>query len=410
MLKLEAWMEIQQLAKQGYSQRQIAELSGHSRATISKMLKLNGSEAQQRHYKPRNSKLDPFKPYLKTRYEEYGLSGVRLLAEIQAMGYSGSVDVVQRFLKTLRPFKKAVEKATLRYETPPGEQAQADWAYCGRFLDPNGETIPIYAFVMVLSFSRMLYVEFTTSMKLPSLISCHQQAFAYFGGWTKAILYDNMSQVRQSPTEFNPLFVDFAQHYGFTIKTHRVRRPQTKGKVERMVNYLKDNFLNGRSFTDLADLNTQGRHWLEQTANVRIHATTNQRPVDLLAVEKGCLIPFASQSTYQLASREPRKVSSESFVHFQGSRYSVPPEHVGQTVLIELRQGEQRLIIRLGNLVIADHPQASKRGESITAKAHLEALWKLSLAQNIPPPPHYQLTFTDKVAVRPLSHYEAVVQ
>lgn len=410
MLKLEAWMEIQELAKQGFSQRHIAKLTGHSRATVSRLLKLDASEAQTRHYKPRGSQLDPFKDYIKQRYEEYGLSGVRLLAEIQPMGYTGSVDLVQRYLKTLRPLKKAVEKATLRYETPPGQQAQADWAYCGRFLDPNGETIAIYAFVMVLSFSRMLYVEFTTAMKLPQLIAAHQNAFAYFGGWPTAILYDNMSQVRQSPTEFNPLFVDFANHYGLTIKTHRVRRPRTKGKVERMVDYLKDNFLNARTFADLADLNAQARHWLEHTANIRIHATTNQRPVDLLAVELPTLTPFASKTAYQLATREERKVSSESFVHFKGSRYSVPPEHVGQIVLVELRQAEQRVVIRAANLIIADHPQATKRGESITAKAHLDALWKLSLAQNMPPPPHYHISFSDQVAVRPLSQYEEVAR
>src|SRR5699024_9374727 len=107
----------------------------------------------------------------------------------------------------------------------------------------------IYAFVMVLGFSRMLYVEFTHSMDLPTLILCHQHAFAYFGGIVGNILYDNMAQVRLPGTgEFHPLFADFAAHYGFAVKTHQVRRPRTKGKVERMVDYLKDNFLNGRSF------------------------------------------------------------------------------------------------------------------------------------------------------------------
>ena len=98
-----------------------------------------------------------------------------------------------------------------------------------------------------------------------------------------------MKQVRRAPGELNPLFVDFAQHYGFVPKTHRVRRPRTKGKVERMVHYVKDNFLTGRSFTDLADVNTHARQWLDHTANVRIHATTNQRPVDLWASEKPLL-------------------------------------------------------------------------------------------------------------------------
>jgi len=211
---------------------------------------------------------------------------VHLLAEIQDQGYTGSINLVRRYLQTLYPFKQALEKATLRYETPPGEQAQVDWAYCGRFLDLNGETVPIYAFVMVLGFSRLLYVEFTTSVELPVLIQCHLNAFQFFGGWPRTILYDNMKQVKLGPGEFNPLFLDFAHPYGIVPKTHRVRRPRTKGKVERMVDYVKDNFLKGRTFDDLSDLNAHVRHWLDHTANTRLHATTNQRPVDLWTVEK----------------------------------------------------------------------------------------------------------------------------
>jgi transposase len=97
------------------------------------------------------------------------------------------------------------------------------------------------------------------------------QAFEFFGGWTHEMMYDNMKQVRLNQQQLNPLFVDFAGHYGFAIKTHRVRRPRTKGKVERMVHYVKDNFLNGRTFADMADLNTQARHWLMYTANARVH-------------------------------------------------------------------------------------------------------------------------------------------
>ena len=108
---------------------------------------------------------------------------------------------------------------------------------------------------MVLSFSRMLYVEFTRSMKLPTLLQCHKNAFAFFGGWPRTVLYDNMKQVRLSKEKLQPQFLDFANHYGFAVKTHLPYRPRTKGKVERSVDYGKDNFLNGRSFADFADLN-----------------------------------------------------------------------------------------------------------------------------------------------------------
>jgi hypothetical protein len=221
--------------------------------------------------------------------------------------------------------------------------------------------------------------------------------------------YDNMKQVRLSPTEFNPLFLDFAHHYGFVPKTHRVRRPRTKGKVERMVDYLKDNFLLGRTFADLSDLNAQARHWLDHTANSRLHQTTHQRPLDLWALERPTLMTVSSVPPYALATLEQRRVTTESFVHYQGSRYSVPPHLVGQSVLLEVRLGESRLTVRSDNLIVAQHPLAAKRGSCITEPAHLEALWKLSLAHSPPPPQGWQLTFGQTVAVRPLSVYEEVV-
>lgn len=122
-------------------------------------------------------------------------------------------------------------RATVRFETLPGEQAQVDWAECGYYLDETGERRKVYAFVMILGFSRMLYVEFTTSMQLPELIGCHERAFDYFGGFPRQILYDNMKQVRLSPGEWNPLMQDFWQHYGIVPKTCRPYRPRTKGNA-----------------------------------------------------------------------------------------------------------------------------------------------------------------------------------
>lgn len=407
MLKLEDRMDIHLLKKQGLSIHAIAEQTGCSRNTVRKVLRNQIAAPEEVPRKVRDSKLDLFKGYLENRFNQYSLSAVRLLEEIKPMGYSGSIDVVRRYLQTLKPRRKALAKATIRYETPPGEQAQADWAYCDRFLDPNGETIPVYAFVMVLGFSRMLFVEFTTSMDLPVLLECHKSAFEYFEGSPATVLYDNMKQIKLGPGQFNPLLMDFAQYYGLVPKTHRVRRPRTKGKVERMVDYIKDNFLTGRTFIDLADLNTQVRRWLEHTANVRIHATTGQRPVDLWQLEKEKLTSYKAIPPYQITSRELRKVSAESFVHWGGSRYSVPPELVGQTVLVEVRQGQQRIVIRSNNLVIAEHNQAAGPGLCIAEKAHLDALWKLSLGNTLPSPvPKWHVTFNEVVQVPSLSSYE----
>ncbi len=279
MIDPEQWMNIKQLHKQGLSRRQIARLTGHARNTIAKAL---AQPAPQPFQKPeRPSCLDPFKPYLKERYEAYALSGVRLREEIEAQGFTGSVDIVQRYLKTLKARQSANSRATVRFETPPGQQAQVDWAHVGLV---SGQKV--YAFVFVLGFSRMLFVTFTASMALPELIRCHQEAFAYFGGVPASILYDNMAQVRKPGSgELHPLMADFAAHCGFAVKTHRPYRPRTKGKVERSVDFVKDNFLNGRSFADRADLIAQGQHWLEK-ANQRARSR-HYRPEARRSVYEG---------------------------------------------------------------------------------------------------------------------------
>jgi transposase len=416
MLHLEEWMDIHLLAQQGHSVRAIARLTGRSRHTVRRILTQKAPQPFRRPARP--SKLDPFKPYLDGRFQEYGLSAVRLLEGVRPMGYTGSIDVVRRYLATLKPTRAALAKATVRFETPPGHQGQIDWMHCGRFLDAAGETVAVYAFTMVLGFSRALFVEFTPSMDLPTLLRCHQSAFEFFGGWPRELLYDNMAQVRSpgTPTReaggWNPLFLDFAHHYGFVPRTHRVRRPRTKGKVERMVGYVADNFLRGRSFIDLADLNLQGRHWLTHTANVRLHATTGCRPCDLLAQEG--LTPLSSARLYPLRQVCLRKVDAEGFVHLCRSRYSAPPERVGQTLIVE--EAGQQVILRAGDVVVAEHRASAIPGACVVQREHVEALWQLTLGDarapaagaRPPAPPPWRLTFQDGVAVTPLAAYEAV--
>jgi transposase len=400
MLRLEEWMDIKGLHKEGHSIKQIARMSGHSRNTVRKVVRQDGPG--KFHQPLRASCLDPFRAYLKERFQSCGLSAVRLLEEIRPMGYGGSIQTLRRFLRSLKPEQERLRRLTVRFETPPGKQAQADWAYGGRFPDAQGRLVPVYLFTMVLGFSRMLYIEFTPSMKLPWLLRCHLNAFAYFGGWPAEILYDNMKQVKLGPDELHPLFLDFVRHHGLVVKTHQIRRPRTKGKVERMIYYVKDNFLAGRSFTDLADLNAQGRHWLEHTANVRVHRTTGERPIDLLPKEK--LTPLGVVAPYQLFEVVPRQAGFDGFVRFDRSRYSLPPEHAGQTVLVGRR--DRQIVIRLGDMIVAEHEAAVKAGSTVADPKHVEALWKLSLRRATAPPPRWQLTFDQEVATASLETYE----
>lgn len=397
MLTCADFMDLHLLKREGHSIRALARLTGFSRNTVRRLLRAGGPP--QFRAPERASQLDPYKAHLTQRYREHGLSAVRLLAEIQPMGYTGSIDVVRRFLHTLKSEHHARGRLTVRFETAPGEQAQVDWQHAGVFTDPQGRTVKVYAFVMVLSFSRAIFVQFTTSMALPVLLACHEAAFACFGGVPRRILDDNMKQVRLGPGQLHPQLLDFAVHHGFTPSTHRAYRPRTKGKVERAIRYLDDNLLRGRTFTDLADLNAFARHWCEHTANARVHATTQEKPAVLLTQET--LAP--ARAAYPFL--ETRRVDAESFVAYRGSRYSVPPAHVGRTVAVAGALG--RVTVRVGDTLIAEHPAATARGQSVADPAHLAEVWKLSVpgGDTRPPPPSWQLTFAPAVPVRPLADY-----
>lgn len=404
MLKWEDQMSIKFLIGQGHSIRQTAELSGHARNTVRGVIRPK-DVGQKQETRGRKSKLTDFKDYLRERYLATGISGTRLFEEIRQMGFTGSVSAVRRFLQTIDTGEIS-PKATVRFETPPGEQSQVDWAEIGYFLDETGIKRKIYAFVMVLSYSRMLFLEFVTDIRCETLIACHQKAFAYFGGYTRRILYDNMKQVRLSQNEWNPLFQDFLAHYGIAAHTHRPFRARTKGKVERAVLYLKDNFIKGREFENLADLRNRGLEWQEETANGRVHATTKQKPEELFKQES--LIPITGVAEYRLVSKTERKVSSEGFVHYLGSRYSVAPQAVGKTVLIE--QDEQIIRVKSNDLIIAEHQLSVRKNAEVINAEHQAEMWKLSLGKiPIPSSKKLQVLFNSEIAVTPLQKYEEVI-
>lgn len=171
-----------------------------------------------------------------------------------------------------------------------------------------------------------------------------------------------------------------------------------------MVAYVKDNFLAGRSFAGLADLNAQARHWLEHTANARVHATTGKRPADLLAEEK--LHPTGSRRPYALPEVVSRKVDRESFVSHAGSRYMVAPEHVGKQV--QVYSFSDKIVVRSGEAVLAQYKRATSAGQCVADKEHVSQLWELAVSEPSKNPPHWELDQAEQVATRALSEYEEV--
>jgi transposase len=398
-------MDIKELVREGRSIRAITRITGRSRQTVRKVLR--GAHPIKTNPRKRVSKLEPYQEYVRKRFEDSQLSAVRLLEEIKPMGYAGSIQTLRRYLQTLKPERIRRAKITVRFETPPGKQAQADWGYCGKYDTPSGQRLAVYVFVIVLSYSRMMFIHFTTSMRMAALLESHQKAFAFFNGWPATVLYDNMKSVKRSRSQWNEQFLDFAHHYGFIPKTHQPYRPRTKGKVERMVEYVKDNFLAGRTFEGIEDVNAQALHWLNQTANVRVHSTTQAIPQERFAEEP--LTPYDSIRPYRYLDPVTRQVNYESMLHYRGSRYSVPPAYAGQSVSVTAQGGHIR--VQCGDTVIAEHPQALKGGQCIVNKDHIAELWKLTEQQVRPPQgPRWDITFQQSVQQVPLSVFEALTR
>jgi hypothetical protein len=266
-------------------------------------------------------------------------------------------------------------QAWIRFETMPGEQAQVDWAhFCAK--DLFGQTCRFYCFTMVLGFSRCLYAEFTPKMDLQTLLRCHINAFEYFGGHTKTILYDNMKQVilwRDDGTgevHFQPRFIDFATHYSFEPKLCRPRRPQTKGKIENGIKYVRQNFFQGERFTGLFTMNGQLREWLDSVANVRAHGTTQEVPFERLQRENFILLPTIP---YDTSSVESRIATKDCFISYQGNRYSIPFQYVRKALTVRDR-GNGFLHIYDKDELIATHRLGLNKGRMIVNPAHTKGL------------------------------------
>lgn len=225
----EEWFMIRELKRQGLSISEISKRTGRDRKTIRKII--NQKEMPTIKKRPQGpSKLDPYMEYLQKRMDIGVYNCVKLLREIKDKGYTGGITILKDFV---RPFRQR-EQAIMRYETPPGYQAQVDWGTVGKIYR-RGVLKTVYCFCMTLGYSRAMYVEFTTRADTRAFIRGHINAFNYFGGITETILYDNTKCAKlafeDGLTVLNPTFADFAATYSFTPKFCRPYRPQTKGYV-----------------------------------------------------------------------------------------------------------------------------------------------------------------------------------
>lgn len=372
-------MQIKHLSKEGVPKSRIARQLGVSRSTVYNHLQ---SSVLVKSRKKRVSKLDRFQGYIGSRLEQFDLPCTVLRRELVALGYDGGLTILRDYVRPLK--RNLTRRVSERFETKPGRQAQIDWGECGS-IQVGGERKKLYVFVMVLGYSRMLFARFTTSSRLPALLSCLREGFGEVG-IPREILVDNMRQavdqhdVSTGTVRWNKTFLDFAEHHGFLPAACPPYWPRAKGKVERGVGYIKRSFLEGRSFTDLADLNRQIVTWLDTVANVRDHGTTGARPIDRYAEEASALCSLTRVPVYDTRPIELRVVSSDSHISFSGVRYSVDPVAVGRTVSVRPEGDDPgaTLSVYLADQLVAMHKRAPRGSRDITLAEHRDAVRILS--------------------------------
>jgi transposase len=409
VIKIGELVMILDLHRQGLSVSAIARRLGIDRKTV-RIYIAKGLEPPA--YKPRAPRprvIDPFAPYLRQRLAAFPtLSGRRLWRELKERGYKGGYTAVTDFLRELRPPQS--NGFEVRFETPPGKQAQVDFAqFDVEFADEPGVRRVVWLFSMVLGFSRLIWARFVVHQDLQSVLRCHIAALEAIGGTPSEILYDRMKTAvigenADGLVIYNRALLDLARHCGFQPRACRPYRPKTKGKVERPFRYIREDFFLGGSFRNLDDLNGQLRQWLDTVANPRIHATTHRVVNEAFAEEKTALKPLPS-TPYQTVLRLERRVSYEGMISVGGNQYSVPD--TTRRRILDVHVLTDAIQVFENGVLIASHMPLEGRGEKRLDPTH---------RKSVPPARRRPTEGTpivirragDQVARRPLEFYEAV--
>lgn len=357
-------------AHQGLNASQIAKVVALDRRTVAYWL--TQAHFRPRQPRPHTSKLDPFKSEILRLLERYPYSAAQICQRLREQGFTGSYGLVKAYVHTVRPRRQA---AFLTLAFAPGECAQVDWGAFG--VVPVGHTHrQLSFFVMVLCYSRMLYVEFTVSQTMEHFLACHQHAFDFFGGIPHKMMVDNLKSavlkraVGAAPV-LNPKYLDFATHHGFTIVPCNVGKGNEKGRVENGVGYVKKNFLAGLEIPDFSALNPAARHWLDTVANVRLHGETHAQPTLLWQTERPALRPVPLQP-FDIATVSQVRASRQFRITVETNRYSVPAQYAGQA--LTLKTYPDRLSLYHGDQLIARHMRRYERFQDVEDPDHPKPL------------------------------------
>jgi len=337
MITGEGFMDIIAMHRSGLSVRAISRKLGLHRKTVKKHIEEN--TFPQYHKRKRGvSILDPYKQMIGDYLEEDNYQGTWIFDRIKSRGYTGSYDTLKHYVSGIKEKKSRL--AYMRFETDPGLQAQVDW---GDFhiQEPDGKTTVVYAFVLVLGYSRGMYVEFVDCCTLDVFMDCHIRAFGYLRGVPAEVLYDNMKNVvvgRQDKGRpvFNMEFLHFAHHYSFQPKAAPPYSPWVKGKVERPIDYIRERFWRGYPYSNTEKANEDMMIWLNETANKRLHGT-HREAVHLRWAREVPYLGELPPVDYDTSIKVFRKVYRDCRFSYNGNYYGVPHRMVGKKVMLKIK-------------------------------------------------------------------------
>lgn len=355
------------------AQRVIAERMNVHRSTVASVVRRRSVRLTAAEKMPRRSILEPHYALIEDLLQKDAQrSAVNILQCLRENGYTGGITILKDYLSACRPSPE--QEAFFSLEFLPAQAAQVDW---GEFGDAFGIGRKVHCFVMVLCWSRLLYLEFTLSANFESFIRCHERAFAFFQGAPREIWYDNLASAvaerRHKLVRFNPRFAVYAGHHRFKPVACNKGAGHEKGRVEDGVGYIRYNFWPGRTFSDIDDLNAQAIKWRDQFANARTHATTRKIPVLMFEQEKEKLLPRGEPFDTDEV-RSPR-ISPMFRVDFDGNSYSAPWRLAGR--IVTLKANASTVNIFYNTRRIATHTRSWEKNKDIKNPAHEEGLKEL---------------------------------
>jgi transposase len=353
---------------EGWRRNTIARQLGLHHSAVGRVLARNGvlPEASRQ----RASKADKYIPFMKQTLAKYPkLTATRLHQMVKVRGFTGGIDHFRDIVAGLRPKRKG--EAYLRLTTMPGEQAQCDWAHFGKLKVGNAER-RLLAFVMVLSWSRKIFLRFYFGDSTANFLRGHVEAFEHYQSVPREVLYDNLkSAVLErvgDAIHFNPDLLALAAHYRFAPKPVGVRRANEKGRVERAISYIRTNFFAGREFTDIDDLNRQAIAWCQDEAVSRKQPPDRLQTVaEALEKERSSLLPLPA-TPFPVYERKPVQAGKTPYVRFDLNDYSIPHEHASDKLIVEATL--ERVYITNGHELIATHSRVFGKGETVENKEH----------------------------------------